>query len=262
MIANSDTEQRTFGLLGHNIQYTLSPRIHEAIFRRIGVRASYSVVDVNPENFASSMEHMLSHYDGFNITKPYKSAAAKMVEHLGREAVKCGNINTVFKETGYNTDYTALLSIFRSRYAHLGGKKCIIFGSGSAAMTSAVAFGEMGYQLIIACRNSGSGHAIVDHLNKLDQMAADVIDLASMTSVETDVAVNTISSGDFVFPKIKCGIAVNFNYGERGKNFYDSVMFSHGTITGEDILLEQAIQAQTIWTGTRAMITWEEIFND
>ncbi len=262
MIASSRIARKKFGLVGYDIQYTLSPRIHEAIFRSLGITASYSVVDVKPENFASSMVEMLSDYDGFNITKPYKSDAAKMVRHLNEEAVKCGNINTVFNGTGYNTDYTALVSLFSSRYADFGWKRCTVFGSGSAATTSAVAFGEMGYHVTIACRNLESGYKIADHLKKMGLSVTDVMGISSVAAVESDVAINAISSGELEFPKIKCRIAVNFNYGKRGNNFYSSVMFSHGTIRGEDLLLEQAIQAQNIWNGIRARITWGEIFND
>lgn len=261
MIAGSDSREKRFGLLGHDITYTLSPIIHSAIFKKSKIKASYSVVDVGQDKFQETIRDMVTGYDGFNITKPYKSMALKFVKKLSPEAKKCQNINTVFGNTGYNTDYSAITSIFRHKFGNLEGGKCTIFGSGSAATTSAVAFGEMGNSLTIICRNPGEGRKIADHLCGIGLGKPDIIGLQYAREVDSDVVVNAISSGNIEFPRITCEVAVNFNYGERGNNFYDSVMSYHGKITGEEILLAQAIDAEQIWTGIRTEITWEEIFS-
>ena len=74
-----------FCLLGHNIGYSLSPKVHSLIYAELGLNASYTLFDVEQKDFESSLVK-LKEFDGFNVTKPYKT---KIIPYLN--SVVCGN---------------------------------------------------------------------------------------------------------------------------------------------------------------------------
>ncbi len=220
----SNDRIRKFGLLGQGISYTLSPQIHEYIFRTMGIRASYSVHDVQRNALASTVHMMLKEYDGFNVTKPYKTDIIQMLDSLNYEALRCLNVNTVHMRKGYNTDFTALIKIFSEKFGYIKDGDCVIFGSGSAASTSAVAFSDMGFSVTLVARDAEKGQNLADHIVDLGHREPKVLGFSSENSMESDVVVNTISSEDVRFPQIDCKVAVNFNYGSRGINFQRMLM--------------------------------------
>ncbi len=261
MTENSPHEPLHFAIVGQNIGYTLSPQIHRTIFIKAGIRAQYDVFDVNPGALASTVHKLMRNYAGFNVTRPYKADIQPMVESLSHEAIRCGNVNTVKGSRGFNTDYAALRSLVSKAVPESAGKGAIILGSGSAAMTSAVALSDMGMRVSIGCRNHEAGYRISDRLVDLGLMEAEVWDLKPDLAASSDVVVNAISSESLQFPAIECNVAVNFNYGERGMNFLRSVRRMTTIITGEQILLEQAIEAERIWLGRRIDLTWDEVYH-
>ncbi|MEM0157193.1 MAG: hypothetical protein QXN26_03890, partial [Thermoplasmataceae archaeon] len=195
------------------------------------------------------------------VTRPYKADIQSMVESLSHEAIRCGNVNTVKGTRGFNTDYTAVRNLVSNAVPEAVGKNAIILGSGSAAMTSAVALSDLGMHVRIACRNHEAGYSISDRLIDLGLGEAEVDDLKPDLAISSDVVVNAISSETLQFPPVNSNVAVNFNYGERGVNFLRSVRSMTTIITGEQILLEQAIEAERIWLGRRIDLTWDEVHN-
>ena len=261
MTGNSPEETLRFAIVGENIGYTLSPQIHRAIFRKAGISAAYEIYDVNRGALASTVHNLMRNYGGFNVTKPYKSDVHAMAESLSPEAVRCGNVNTVRGSKGFNTDYTALRNIAEPSVRKAESQQAIILGSGSAAMTSAIALSDMGMSIGIICRNREAGYRISDRLVDLGFREAEVQDFRPEMSIKSYAVVNAISSETFTFPSISCRIAINFNYGDRRINFLRSVHGMTTIITGEQILLEQAIEAERIWLGKRIDVTWDEVNN-
>ncbi len=89
-------------LLGGDIGYTKSPLIHEKISRVMNVEMSFDVADVAEDGLENAVKRLLSDYDGFFITKPYKNAVKK---YLSRVETKCGvNFVKCDAARGYNTD--------------------------------------------------------------------------------------------------------------------------------------------------------------
>ena len=129
-----------FGLLGHKIGYTLSPRIFNALGELRGVSIAYTVADVSPEKFLSELK-ILKTWDGFSVTIPYKETIIPHVARLSDEATAIGAVNSVRVDIGrfigHNTDGAAFVSIMRDM--GLDGRRFLICGHGGAA--SAVAHG-------------------------------------------------------------------------------------------------------------------------
>ncbi len=64
-------------MLGQGISYSLSPKLHSAIFEFFGEDCEYGVADVPPEKLYETVKKLIGEYDGFNVTKPYKESVAR-----------------------------------------------------------------------------------------------------------------------------------------------------------------------------------------
>ena len=94
-----------YALVGQNIEYSLSPKIHQMIYEHLGKEAEYKLISVAPEHFESILPQLFE-LDGFNVTKPYKNC---ITGYLDINMNGLGPVNTVMwyegQKFGYNTDY-------------------------------------------------------------------------------------------------------------------------------------------------------------
>jgi shikimate dehydrogenase len=123
-----------FGLLGHNISYSLSPKIFTALFASQNHEGNFSVVDVNSDEFETAVEE-LRVWHGFSVTIPYKERIIPYLKSMSREAQEIGAANSVRVENGqfhgYNTDAEAFIGPLRQ--IGFDGKGVLILGNGGAA---------------------------------------------------------------------------------------------------------------------------------
>jgi shikimate dehydrogenase len=146
MAQDNDTKS-TYGLLGRNISYSLSPVMHNAAFRHFGVPAEYKLFDIEEDDLNDFFrKNVLGGYlGGFNITVPYKIKMLEVIQNCAlvraekdRSVELVGAINTVKvngKRLGvYNTDIDGF---FDSLIEDLGfepgrWKNYFVFGAGGA----------------------------------------------------------------------------------------------------------------------------------
>ncbi|MGH9482873.1 MAG: type I 3-dehydroquinate dehydratase, partial [Terriglobales bacterium] len=98
---------RVFGVLGYPLAHTLSPRMHNAAYRRAGENAIYLPLPCRrPEEVLDRADEIP--LSGFSVTHPYKSAFLRRLERMDALAQAIGAINTVVRSQGkfygYNTD--------------------------------------------------------------------------------------------------------------------------------------------------------------
>ncbi len=60
-----------FGLLGHQIAYSISPVIHNLINPN---SMNYEIIDIAPNDIENSLRKLVEGYSGFNVTIPYKQS--------------------------------------------------------------------------------------------------------------------------------------------------------------------------------------------
>jgi shikimate dehydrogenase len=143
---NNDTKT-TYGLLGRNISYSLSPVMHNAAFRHFGIPAEYKLFDIEEDGLNDFFrENVLGgHLGGFNITVPYKIRMLEVIRGCAlvraeedRSAELVGSINTV-KVDGkrlsiYNTDIDGFFDSLVEDLGFAPGrwKNYFVFGAGGA----------------------------------------------------------------------------------------------------------------------------------
>ena len=78
----------TYGIIGWPVKHSLSPAMHNAAFKALGIDAEYRKFEVKPtelEDFLLNRKDVL----GFNVTVPYKVRAKQILDNL----VGCQNGN-------------------------------------------------------------------------------------------------------------------------------------------------------------------------
>jgi len=129
----ADTE--FFGLLGYPVRESLSPAMHNANFRSLGMNAVYTPYEVKQEMLGRVIPALeVLRFRGLNVTMPLKQKIIEYLDELDEIASLCNAVNTVYwrggKLCGSNTDGIGFVRGLKEqgRYDPTG-KHCLIFGS-------------------------------------------------------------------------------------------------------------------------------------
>lgn len=138
-----DARTQFCGVIGNPVGHSLSPAIHNAAFRQLGLNFVYLAWQVEAIGDAIKGLRALGNFRGASVTIPHKVAAIPFLDHVEMTAQRIGAINTIVAEkgklTGYNTDATGALRALREGGAELKGRRIVVLGSGGAARAIAFA---------------------------------------------------------------------------------------------------------------------------
>lgn len=123
----------SYGLLGKTLQHSFSPQIHQ----KIG-DYSYQLFEVAPDDLPRFFE--ASHWQGINVTIPYKEAVMDFCDTIDDKARRIGCVNTIVRQKdgtlfGTNTDYDGFLFSLHHAGINVENKKCLILGNGATSKT-------------------------------------------------------------------------------------------------------------------------------
>ncbi|OQW33111.1 MAG: shikimate dehydrogenase [Nitrospira sp. SG-bin1] len=137
-----DAHTQFCGVIGNPVGHSLSPAIHNAAFRKLGLNYVYLAWQVEAIGDAIKGLRALGNFRGASVTIPHKVAAISFLDQVDPTAQRIGAINTIVAEkaalTGYNTDATGALRALRQSGVELQGRRIVVLGSGGAAR--AIAF--------------------------------------------------------------------------------------------------------------------------
>lgn len=130
-----------YGIIGYPLEHSLSPVMHNAAFKELGVDAVYNLFPLKEEemdDFFQGLRNEDSPIFGLNVTVPYKEKAIHYVDSLTPLAEKIGAINTIVinkqrKLFGYNTDAPGFMSHLAELQFNLKGKHIAMLGAGGSA---------------------------------------------------------------------------------------------------------------------------------
>lgn len=135
-----------FGILGHPIQHSLSPRMHTACFASLGLDASYEAFDVPVDKLGQQLDLCKQQgFKGLNITIPHKTSVMPMLTRVDAMAAHVGAVNTICFEddgvmTGFNTDVEGFLQDLRESCGVTpANRRVLVLGCGGAGRAIAFA---------------------------------------------------------------------------------------------------------------------------
>jgi shikimate dehydrogenase len=265
-----------YAVLGHPIGHSLSPVMHNAAFRELGLGAVYLAFDVHPDSLLRVLAAMGDMgFKGVNLTVPLKEVAFAGLGDLDASAERVGAVNTVEylpdgTMRGHNTDGKGfLLALAEAFGADVAGRNTFILGSGGA-----------GRALAITCAAAGAGQVSVTDIDadRTDRVAAEIeglfpdIPVRTVGPAQTDW-IAASRDAELVIQCTPVGMKPTdasllppeaFRDGQLAFDLvymYPETAFMRAACTGGaraanglGMLLHQGAWAFTIWTGKEAAV--------
>lgn len=191
------------GLLGEKLGHSMSPEIHA----KLG-DYEYRLYEKTPHEVEDFLLH--GDYDVINVTIPYKKIAFGVCDDVTPVAKELGNVNVVVKRMdgtllGDNTDAAGFVKLVEIVGVDVRGKKCLILGTGGAAMTAAAALRGLGAGATVHVSRTGA-----DNYGNLERNAdAALVVNATPVGMFPNVEEQPVSLK--VFPECEAAIDLIYN---------------------------------------------------
>lgn len=269
------TTMHLAGVIGWPVGHSISPAMHNAAFRALGLDWLYLAFPVQPQDITAAVYGLRAlGFAGVNVTIPHKVAVRPLMDELSPEAIAIGAVNTIIIRdghmTGHNTDaYGFLTTLMASGYTP-AGRPALVLGAGGAARSIVYALARAGACVAIWNRSEGRAAALVaelaPHLPAASMSAIPSTQQALSTALdEADLLVNATSVGMTGGPP---GSPLPTDLHLRpGMTVFDLIYTPTLTpllrqaraakahpVGGLGMLVHQGAQAFTLWTGCEAPV--------
>ena len=129
---------KTFAVIGDPIDHSLSPTIHNAAYRELGLECTYIAYRVPKDQLDVEIDSLKKiKISGFNVTIPHKISMLKFLDEVDENCKIIGAANTVTNENGYlkgyNTDMDGFLEPIKNRNIEIKNSNALLLGAGGAA---------------------------------------------------------------------------------------------------------------------------------
>lgn len=250
------------GILGWPLEHTLSPSIHNAAFRRIGLDWIYLGFPVPPEDLSAAVGGLRAlRCTGANVTMPHKEAVIGLLDEVSGDAASVGAVNTIQLVgdalIGHNTDIDGFRDFLTDDAGlDMAGRSAVILGAGGAARAVVRALDDLGAaRLTVVVRRMERGEAL-----------APLATSATLEVIEWNGAENAVEEADIVINATPLGMrgeqpleragwreshcAVDLVYHPHVTPFLERAHAGGArTWGGLGMLIHQAAASFRIWTG-------------
>ena len=130
---------KIIGLIGENMENSLSPLFHNQIILKHSLNFCYLPFQVAEIDLGEAIQGIRAlNIRGVNITFPYKEKVIEFLDELEESARRIGAVNTIVNNrgnlTGYNTDVIGFKKSLQDKGKFvIKEKKAVILGAGGAA---------------------------------------------------------------------------------------------------------------------------------
>jgi shikimate dehydrogenase len=161
---------RVYGIIGDPVGHSVSPAMHTAAFKRLGLDCQYVPFRVEREKLRAAVEGLKAlNVSGFNVTIPHKVAIMRYLDELDTLAENLGAVNCVVNQggylKGYNTDAGGFLRALVAAGFNPTKKSVAILGSGGAGRAIAFILADKGADLVIFNRHVEAAYEIAEGLS-------------------------------------------------------------------------------------------------
>lgn len=250
------------GVVGSPIAQSLSPPMHEAAFRRLGIEAAYLPFDVPADELGDFVTAArLMGFGGLNVTIPHKRAVLPLLDSLDDDARRIGAVNTIIPMNGgllgANTDWVGAVRSLEE-VVPLAGRRVTVLGAGGSARAVLYGLARSGAEPLVISRDDRKAAALAD------AMGVQHASLAELDRAAGDVLVNTTPVGmaphEDDSPAPDAAIAAHevvFDlvfHPERTTLLRRAAGLGRRTVPGLRMLILQAAAAFERWTGRPAPV--------
>jgi len=247
-------------LFGHPVAHSLSPAMHNAAFKALGLPHRYGARDVEPGGL-SDVILRLRREDalGANVTIPHKEATARLVDEVVEDARAIGAVNTIVRRgsrlIGHNTD---AYGFERSLGDGLSAGRVLLLGAGGGARACALVLLRRGLAVDVASRTRARAEELARSIESDGRRATAVEWPARGTALPQAAVVNATPLGlagedplaGIALPRVVVDIVPTREETplvRRAREAQDVVV-----VDGLSMLLHQAARSFELWTGVPA----------
>ena len=239
-------------VIGRDVSKSDSPKMHTFIARNMGNNITYDAISIPEDSFEKWIDGVISRYDGFNVTIPYKLAVMPRLKSIEGDAAVFGAVNTVRCSdlSGHNTDGLGFMLMLRNNGVDVQGKSVLLLGAGGAGRAVAQKLVQGGATVYVYDRNSASAQSLradcpaVSVLEKVEP--ADYYMAINATGVGMHKTEGMSPVGEDVLSRVT--VAVDLIY-VPAKSAFLSIAEGLGKkiINGQAMLFYQAYYAECIY---------------
>ena len=229
-------------LIGHPVEHSFSPPMHNAAFEKLGMDWAYVAFDVEPSHLKAAVEGAEAlNIKGFNVTIPHKIRVMEYLDEIDEVAELIGAVNTIdFKEMkGYNTDGIGAIKAIEE-VTPIKDKNVVVAGAGGASR--AISFYAAKYgagSLEILNRNVSKSESLaadISHSGLIDDIGYDSLEHIDTYLKDADILIDTTPLG--MHPHIDdTPLCLSKDMHE------DLVVFDAVYNPNETVLLKEAVRA-------------------
>lgn len=261
-----------YGIIGHPVEHSFSPGMHNAAFAKLGMDCCYVPFSVRPDNLRRTMAAVVPlGLRGLNITVPHKERVIPFLDALTDDARFIGAVNTIEVRDGaligHNTDGRGFIRSLRTD-AGLSPKDrtFVMAGAGGAARAIGFSLALAGADsLVLFDPDRAKARKLCRDIRNRTACRADLVsaDAFGKRARIADCIINAtplgLKKGDpLPFPRevvrkgqLVCDIVYNPADTALLKM---SRSLGAGTLSGIGMLLYQGVIAFEVWTGRKGPV--------
>jgi shikimate dehydrogenase/3-dehydroquinate dehydratase type I len=246
---------RNYILLGNPVRQSLSPLMHNAALKEMGIEENYSAFCVYDLGLALQGMRAMN-IRGASVTIPFKVEVMEYLDDIDDDALIIGAVNTIINEngrlTGCNTDWLGLILTLKKAMP-IKGKTFAIIGAGGTARAAAYGIMKEGGFPIIANRTPEKGKILSGKLN------CPFYSLAEIGKIKADCLINTTPVGMYSHKDkspVKASALGGYKYVMdviynplKTKLLTDAKKQGCHIFLGLDMFVNQGAQQLRLWTG-------------
>jgi len=260
---------KVLGVIGYPIEHSLSPPMHRAALKELGLDYHYDKFEVKPEELENFVSDARENFLGFNVTVPHKVEIIKFLDNLSKEAELIGAVNTVKFEndsaTGFNTDGIGAIRALEEAGQQANGKKVLILGAGGASRAISFQLAMEGAEISICDKAGDKAEELAAEIMKKLNKDVRILDFPIKEKLdEFDILINATPVGmspnidnsplprEFLNPSLTV-MDIVYNPLET-KLLKEAREAGCKTVNGTGMLVNQGAESLRIWLGVEAPV--------
>ena len=145
------------GLMGDPVEHSVSPAMHNAAFRRLGLNYAYLPFRVSKEGLPGAVQGIRAmRIAGMNVTIPHKTSIIPLLDEIDPLAQRIGAVNVIHNKdgslSGSNTDADGFLRMLKEQGIDGLGLHAVVLGAGGASRAVCFALASLGCEITILNR--------------------------------------------------------------------------------------------------------------
>ncbi|MEV0679546.1 shikimate dehydrogenase [Actinosynnema sp. NPDC050436] len=199
-MSGQSTAARRAAVLGSPVRHSLSPVLHNAAFRALGLDWTYGRVECDEAGVPALVRGLDASWAGLSVTMPGKRAALAVASSATPRALLVGAANTLVPvDGGWRADCTdvdGVLGALRAVCGFTSGSRAVLLGAGGTATAALVALASVGVAevslVVRSPERAGEARACAERAGvALAVSAWDSTDFAALAEA-SDVLVSTV----------------------------------------------------------------------